>query len=97
MTGAQSWLPANIAGLPDGSVVQVFGVLSDVVIEDTPQSGLYAQAVLSTGDGSIHIRVYPQVFGARGGMLLEGSRVTATGRLDRRGTVPFVTAREVMR
>jgi hypothetical protein len=91
----QSWLPANVAGLPDGTEVQVSGTLTNVVVDETKQGRQWAEAVIETGDGSVRVRVYPKVYGACAGLLVDGGRVTVTGMLDRRDTVPFVMAREV--
>ncbi len=95
MTAVQSWLPANVAGLPDGTVVQVSGTLTNVVLDVTVQGRRWAEAVVATGNGSIRVRVYPKVYAACAGLLVDGSVVTVTGLLDRRGTVPYVMAREV--
>lgn len=95
MTAVQSWLPANVAGLPDGTVVQVSGTLTNVAVADTAQGRRWAEAVVCTGDGSIRVKVYAEVHDACVGLLVDGERVTVTGMLDRRGPVPFVMAREV--
>ncbi len=95
MTAVQSWLPANVAGEPDGTEVAVCGALTDVVVQDTAQGRRWAEAVVATGDGSIRVRVYPKVYAACAGLLVDGGRVTVTGMLDRRDDVPFVMAREV--
>ncbi len=95
MTAAQAWLPANVAGEPDGSRVGVSGTLTNVVVQETAQGRRWAEAVVATGDGSIRVRVYPKVFEACTGLLVDGSRVTVTGLLGRRDTVPYVMAREV--
>jgi hypothetical protein len=95
VTAVQSWLPANLAGIPDASVVQVQGILSGVTVAETTQGRRWAEAVVCTGDGSIRVRVYPTVFDACVGLLIDGGAVTVTGLMDRRDTVPFVMAREV--
>ncbi len=95
MTAVQSWLPANIAGLTDGTDVQVSGVLTNVVVADTKQGRRWAQAVVATGDGSIRVLVFPEVYDACADLLVDDDRVTVTGMLDRRGAVPYVMAREV--
>ncbi len=95
MAAVQSWLPANIAGLPDGTEVQVSGTLTNVVVAETKQGRRWAEAVVATGDGSIRVQVFPEVFDACADLLVDGDRVTVTGMLDRRDKVPFVMAREV--
>ncbi len=93
----QPWPPANIAGLPDGTVVQVSGTLANVVVEETKQGRRWAEVAVVTGDGTAWVQVYPTVFDACAGLLVDGNVVTVSGMLDRRGTVPFVMAREVRR
>jgi DNA polymerase III subunit alpha len=95
VTAVQSWLPANVAGLPDGTEVQVSGTLTNVVVGETAQGRRWAVAAVVTGDGSVRVRVYPKVYAACRGLLVGGGRVTVTGLMDRRDTVPFVLARGV--
>ncbi len=95
MTAAQSWLPVNVGGEPDGTEVQVSGTLTNVVVQETAQGRRWAEAVVATGDGSIRVRVYPKVYAACAGLLVDAAVVTVTGLLDRRDDVPYVMAREV--
>jgi hypothetical protein len=92
---AQSWLPANIAGLPDASEVYVEGVLSDLVVCESAQGGQWCRALLNTGDGTIRIKVYPAVFANHRDALHDGERIAVVGTLDRRENVPFVLVKEV--
>jgi hypothetical protein len=91
----QAWLPANIAGVPDGVTVSVTGTLTKVEVAETHQRRAWANAVVETGDGSVRVQVYPKVYEACAGLLVDGGRVTVVGVMDRRADVPFVMAREV--
>ncbi len=50
MTAVQSWLPANIAGLPDGTEVQVSGALTNVMVAETKQGRRWAEAHVARAD-----------------------------------------------
>jgi len=91
----QAWLPANLAGVPDGVTVSVTGTLSGVVKAETRQQRMWANAVVETGDGSVRIQVYPKVYPTCVDLLVDGGRATVVGIMDRRADVPFVLAQEV--
>ncbi len=97
MTAVQSWLPANVAGEPDGTRVGVPGTLTGVTVQETKQGRRWVEAVVATGDGSIRVQVYAEVFDACAGLLVDGSAVTVTGVLDRRGPALVVMTRDVAR
>lgn len=93
----QSWLPANIAGEPDGAIVSVRGTVADVEQHGTRQGRDWLSARLDTGDGSVQLLVFPKTYDAHAPLVVEGVRVTVTGRMDRRDDVPRVMAMEVTR
>lgn len=94
---AQSWLPANIAGEPDGAMVGAVGTLAAVERQVTAQGLGWATARLDTGDGSVRLLVFPKTYAAHAPLVVDGARVTVTGRMDRRDDVPRVLVHEVTR
>lgn len=91
----QSWLPASIASEPDGATVSVRGVVADVERHVTRQGRDWLTARLDTGDGSVRLLVFPKTYDTHAPLIVDGARVTVTGRMDRRDDVPRVLALEV--